>query len=317
MLGKVVLPTCATEPFGHAFARIVPAIDRLCTGHGLCGMPDGIGIGCTGPVDVRRGLVRNPYTLPGWPDAPLVEAFASRYGCPVRLENDADTALIGELVSREECRKVKNDLMLTFGTGVGSAVLRSGAILRGEDFSHPELGHLLVSEAVSSCYCGGSGMSRVACVGTCVARSGTGARVCVPRRGVHPSFGRSQVAVGRSVGASCDSRVVGIGRDPLSRGGPVRRRRRRLPVSSCQGHHHTGSFLWSVPPSDACKEGDARKRCRDGRSRRIGLRFVPVLLIRTVRDYQFAYLHSVCRIVRKNFHGFRFSHFVACCSEIL
>jgi hypothetical protein len=28
-------------------------------------------------------------------------------------------------------------------------------------------------------------------------------------------------------------------------------------------------------------------------------------------------LHSVCRIVRKNFHGFRFSHFVACCSEIL
>lgn len=157
VLGKVVLPTCATEPFGHAFARMVPAIDRLCTGHGLSGMPDGIGIGCTGPVDVRRGLVRNPYTLPGWPDAPLVEAFASRYGCPVRLENDADTALIGELVSREECRKVKNALMLTFGTGVGSAVLRSGAILRGEDFSHPELGHLLVSEAVSSCYCGGSG----------------------------------------------------------------------------------------------------------------------------------------------------------------
>ncbi|MGE5643185.1 MAG: ROK family protein, partial [Byssovorax cruenta] len=33
----------------------------------------GIGIGCTGPLDIRRGLVNNPYTLDGWSNVPIVE----------------------------------------------------------------------------------------------------------------------------------------------------------------------------------------------------------------------------------------------------
>ena len=57
----------------------------------------GIGIGCTGPVDPRTGVVNNPYTLPGWEGGNLIEALSAELDdLPVWLENDADTAAVGE-----------------------------------------------------------------------------------------------------------------------------------------------------------------------------------------------------------------------------
>src|SRR4029078_9404894 len=56
----------------------------------------GIGIGCTGPVSPLNGSIHNPYTLPGWEDAEIVNALKKAFGIPVWLENDADAAAIGE-----------------------------------------------------------------------------------------------------------------------------------------------------------------------------------------------------------------------------
>jgi glucokinase len=56
----------------------------------------GIGIGCTGPVDLVQGVVNNPYTLPTWENVPLRTWLEERFGVPATLENDADMAALGE-----------------------------------------------------------------------------------------------------------------------------------------------------------------------------------------------------------------------------
>lgn len=155
LLGQRIIPTEAEAPFATAANRMASIIEQLLyeDGGALCG----IGIGCSGPLDIGQGLVSNPYTLPGWKDAPITAYFRNRFGCAVFLENDADVALLGEVQVRSGKSRLRNALMLTFGTGVGGSVLHGGKIFHSEGFGHPEFGHLLVSRDDTECYCGGKG----------------------------------------------------------------------------------------------------------------------------------------------------------------
>jgi glucokinase len=116
----------------------------------------GIGIGCTGPLDVVRGLVNNPYTLEGWSNIPIVERLNKTFNVPVHLENDADAAALGEYWQGAG-RDAKRLYAVTVGTGVGTALIVDGEIYRGLDGSHPEGGHQLIDPEGPECYCGHRG----------------------------------------------------------------------------------------------------------------------------------------------------------------
>jgi glucokinase len=113
----------------------------------------GIGIGCTGPLDVIRGLVNNPYTLAGWSNVPIVEHLNKAFDVPVKLENDADAAALGEYW-KGAGRGAHRLYAVTVGTGVGTALIVEGKIYRGADGSHPEGGHQLIDPNGPECYCG-------------------------------------------------------------------------------------------------------------------------------------------------------------------
>ncbi len=113
----------------------------------------GIGIGCTGPLDTVRGLVNNPYTLEGWNNVPIVERLTQTFNVPVRLENDADAAALGEYW-RGAGRDAKRLYAVTVGTGVGTSLIVDGKVYRGVDGSHPEGGHQLIDPNGPECYCG-------------------------------------------------------------------------------------------------------------------------------------------------------------------
>ena len=116
----------------------------------------GIGIGCAGPVDSRRGVVMNPYTLPGWEDFPLAEEISRRFGVPARLENDVNTVLLGEVALGGW--QGKDVLLMMVGTGVGVAFSRKGGTLhRTRSVYHPEMGHLIIEPEGPECYCGRRG----------------------------------------------------------------------------------------------------------------------------------------------------------------
>lgn len=116
----------------------------------------GIGIGSTGPLDPVQGLINNPYTLAGWSNVPIVENLHRTFQVPVKLENDADAAALGEFWQGSG-REAKRLYAVTVGTGVGTSLIVDGKIYRGLDGSHPEGGHQLIDPSGPECYCGHRG----------------------------------------------------------------------------------------------------------------------------------------------------------------
>jgi glucokinase len=151
------LATEAERGFARAVDRLSEAIEDVWREAGWA--PDGVegvGIGCAGPVDPRRGLINNPFTLSGWDRCDIVTPLRERFHVPVYLENDADAAALGECLAGAG-RGVDPVVMLTFGTGVGGAAILGGHVHRGVQGEHPELGHLVVAPEGPSCYCGARG----------------------------------------------------------------------------------------------------------------------------------------------------------------
>lgn len=168
LLARIVLPTEAELGFDRAVQRLGDAIVTAIRHAGATEQSlAGVGIGCAGPVDPARGLINNPFTLTGWDRCDIVTPLASRLGVPVRLENDADAAALGECFAGagRGCDPV---VMLTFGTGVGGAVVMRGNINRGASGEHPELGHVPVEPDGPPCYCGIRGCLESVASGTAV-----------------------------------------------------------------------------------------------------------------------------------------------------
>ncbi|MBF9016528.1 MULTISPECIES: ROK family protein [unclassified Oceanispirochaeta] len=116
----------------------------------------GIGIGSPGPLDVKKGILNNHYTLnQGLYGMNIVDDFQEKYGVPVLLDHDVNTALWAHHCFSD--LQGKDSLMLTFGTGIGGAVYKQGSFIRGAGGCAPELGHILINDEDSDCYCGMSG----------------------------------------------------------------------------------------------------------------------------------------------------------------
>lgn len=129
----------------------------------------GIGMGATGPVDPLRGLINNPFTLPGWENVPVTGWLQNAFQVPVTLENDADAAALGEYWQGAG-RKAKRLYAVTVGTGVGTALIADGEIYRGLDGSHPEGGHMILDPSGPLCYCKSRGCWESLCAGPSLER---------------------------------------------------------------------------------------------------------------------------------------------------
>jgi glucokinase len=138
--------------------------------------PVGIGIGATGPVDPRRGVIMNHYTLPDAYQGPVAGFLAARFGVPVRLENDADAAALGEAWTGAGAG-AGTVVCVTVGTGVGAGVVRDGRIFRGAEGSHPEPGHHVVDPGGPLCYCGAHGCVESLASGNAIVSAAVGSGV--------------------------------------------------------------------------------------------------------------------------------------------
>lgn len=170
VLERTVLSTEAELGFARAVDRLGEAITAMLAASENRRLA-GIGIGCAGPLDARRGLINNPYTLTGWDQCDIVTPLQKRFSVPVFLENDADVAAVGEVV-RGAGRGFDPVVMLTFGTGIGGAAIMAGSIYRGVNGEHPELGHLGVTPEGPECYCGSRGCLESIASGTAIGNAG-------------------------------------------------------------------------------------------------------------------------------------------------
>ena len=102
---------------------------------------------------------------------PLAAMFKERLDIPVALTNDANAAAIGEMIYGV-ARGMKNFIVITLGTGVGSGIVINGQLVYGCDGFAGELGHVIVRrENGRPCGCGRKGCLETYCSATGVART--------------------------------------------------------------------------------------------------------------------------------------------------
>jgi glucokinase len=125
----------------------------------------GVGIGApngnyyTGNIEFAPNLI--------WKGViPFAEIFTNKFDLPVVLTNDANAAAIGEMVFGA-AQNMKNFLMITLGTGLGSGLVVNGNLVYGHDGFAGELGHVTVVEDGRMCGCGKRG-----CLETYVSATG-------------------------------------------------------------------------------------------------------------------------------------------------
>ena len=101
----------------------------------------------------------------------MARLVSEKFGIPVAITNDANAAAIGEM-TYGAARGIKDFIMITLGTGVGSGIVINGQMVYGHDGFAGELGHVIVKRTNGRlCGCGRCGCLETYCSATGVARS--------------------------------------------------------------------------------------------------------------------------------------------------
>lgn len=117
----------------------------------------GMGIGAPNG-NYYTGNIEYAPNLPWKGIVPFSKLFSERLGVPVVLTNDANAAALGEM-TYGVAKGMKNFIMITLGTGVGSGIVVNGELVYGCDGFAGELGHVTIdySDKARLCGCGRKG----------------------------------------------------------------------------------------------------------------------------------------------------------------
>jgi polyphosphate glucokinase len=97
-------------------------------------------LGCTFPAVIKQGIAYSAaHVDKAWIGTNGEELIKARTGCPVLLLNDADAAGIAEMEFGIGQNHPGVVIMLTFGTGIGSAIFVKGQLVPNTEFGHMEI----------------------------------------------------------------------------------------------------------------------------------------------------------------------------------
>lgn len=119
-------------------SAVMPAIESV---GGLAAVK-GLGVGAPNG-NYYKGTVEYAPNLPWKGVVPLAELMAAKFGLPCSLTNDANAAAVGEMMYGA-ARGMKDFIMITLGTGVGSGIVANGQLIYGHDGFAGELGHTII-----------------------------------------------------------------------------------------------------------------------------------------------------------------------------
>ena len=120
--------------------RLADGISDMISSCDLEGEIVGIGIGAPS-ANAATGCVEGSTNLPWTPPLPLVNMIEARLSLPVKINNDANAAAIGEM-AYGVAAGMKDFIVLTLGTGVGGGIVCNGHLLSGARGFAGELGHV-------------------------------------------------------------------------------------------------------------------------------------------------------------------------------
>ena len=145
-------------------------LSRLLAQENVTDQIAGIGIGAPNG-NYFNGTIEFAPNLPWKGVIPLAQMVREKFNIPVTITNDANAAAIGEM-TYGAARGMKDFIMITLGTGVGSGIVVNGQLVYGHDGFAGELGHVIVRrENGRQCGCGRKGCLETYCSATGVART--------------------------------------------------------------------------------------------------------------------------------------------------
>ena len=156
LLEKVTLGARVSLGPKRVIGDMCEAVDRVSANYRRSANLLGIGIGVPGIIEMQTGTVRESPNLPGWSDFPVRSEIEARLDTRVFLENDANSAALGEKWLGA-ARDFTDMAMLTLGTGVGGGLVLDGKIWHGMTGMAGEFGHITVEPEGHPCGCGNRG----------------------------------------------------------------------------------------------------------------------------------------------------------------
>lgn len=173
VIAQTVIRTDTHDTVEPYIAELAAALKKIIAEAGAEGAIRGIGVGAPN-ANYYTGDIENAVNL-SWGHtgslhfaAMLKEAMG---GIPVSLTNDANAAAMGEM-TYGAARGMKNFIMITLGTGVGSGIVINGEIVYGHDGFAGELGHTsIVRHNGRLCNCGKTGCLEAYCSAIGMART--------------------------------------------------------------------------------------------------------------------------------------------------
>ncbi|GHT55959.1 glucokinase [Bacteroidia bacterium] len=148
------------------------AINKLIEGNDLTGKVRGIGMGAPNG-NMNDGTIAKAANI-SWAKTvavPVAQMLTERTGLPCKLTNDANAAAVGEM-TYGAAKGMKDFIVITLGTGLGSGIVANGQLVVGHDGFAGELGHVIaIRHNGRQCGCGRHGCLEAYASATGVART--------------------------------------------------------------------------------------------------------------------------------------------------
>jgi glucokinase len=154
LITSSTIPTNTTDPADKFFKRLFFECESLLSVIGKKYNLVGIGIGVPN-ANYFKGTVEQPPNLK-WGTVNVVEIIKKHFSLPAVITNDANAVAIGEF-QFGAAKGMKNFVVVTLGTGVGSGIFVNGKLYYGNDGFAGELGHTIYDPNGRDCGCGRKG----------------------------------------------------------------------------------------------------------------------------------------------------------------
>ena len=172
VLAQTVIRTDTYDKVEPYIAELAEAVKKVIKESGTEGKVRGIGVGAPN-ANYYTGNIENAVNLSWGSEVVEFSKLLSEAmgGLPVALTNDANAAAVGEM-TYGAARGMKNFIMITLGTGVGSGIVINGNVVYGHDGFAGELGHVTAVRGNGrTCNCGKTGCLETYASATGVART--------------------------------------------------------------------------------------------------------------------------------------------------
>lgn len=172
ILCRMSVPTRSERPYQEVIqdmGSLVQGLMRM--GNISADKIHAVGIGSPGTPEKETGNILFSNNL-GWHNVPLLQELAKYVKAPMKVDNDANCAALGEFLAGA-AKGCSSAVMITLGTGVGGGIILDGEVYDGVNHAGAEIGHTVICSGGEPCTCGRRGCWEAYASATALIRMGS------------------------------------------------------------------------------------------------------------------------------------------------